>query len=312
MSRKKASSRKKTRRPDAAISFWAVAFLDLLGYRSTLARFDAFPLPTDPEQANALQYAFARAVHFRRRLLGGIQQFMDGSGSAPRLDLSRLPPSLRRMGERWRKVKILHSPGPDHIVLGCSLAPRLDHFPMRAVYTLVSTVAAASLLHLMIGADDADDTLPLRGGIDVAAGELMTPEQFLYSPALTRAYDLERTQAIYPRTVVGERFVGLLSSQVSNPDADPESQYNRALAKGVASMLFKDKDGAIVVDFLGPTLRRQQSASFARSLASRAWTYARDAYSAARKRGDYKVLMKYAWLIDYMGPRLQSWGVKPR
>lgn len=108
------------------------------------------------------------------------------------------------------------------------------------------------------------------------------------------------------------RFVGLLSSQVSNPDVDPESEYNRALAKGVASMLFKDKDGAIVVDFLAPTLRRQLSASYARSLALNAWKYAQGAYLAARKRGDYKVLMKYAWLIDYMGPRLEPWGVKSR
>ena len=296
--------------PDAAISFWVVAFLDLLGYRSTLARFDTFPLPNNPEDARALQYAFARAVHFRRRLLAGIQQFIKGSRSVSSPAFARAPKSLRTLAQGWRKVKILSSPGPDHIVLSCSLAQRADHFPMRAVHTLVTATAAASLLQLMIGGDNPDDTLAIRGGIDVAAGEMMTPENFLYSPALTRAYDLESKTAIYPRTVVGERFVGLLASEVSSPAADPESGYSKALAKRVMSMLFEDKDGAVVVDFLGPELRHHLLPSFARSLAAKAWTYARGAYSAARKRGDYKVLMKYAWLIDYMGPRLGAWGVK--
>ena len=51
-----------------ALSFWIVAFLDLLGYRSVLAKFDVFPLPEESSAQQAVISAFARVVKLRRRL----------------------------------------------------------------------------------------------------------------------------------------------------------------------------------------------------------------------------------------------------
>jgi hypothetical protein len=181
---------------------------------------------------------------------------------------------------------------------------------MRAVVNLVTTAASAMLVQLIIGADDPEDTLPLRGGIDIAPGELIQPENFLYSPALTRAYDLESKHAIYARTVAGPRFGEFLSMYVHAQESTPEAEVNRRLAARIAEHFFVDRDGAITLDFMGETMRRYASKE-AVGMAGRAWKYVNEAHARVRSTGHFDVAAKYAWLVEYMRERLPLWGVKP-
>lgn len=288
------------------ISYWVVAFLDLLGYRSVLEKIDVFPL--GPEVIPNVEQAFKRAIQFRRRLLDGIENLLArNEDSLP--DLSHLPEADQQMAATWRKAKLIKSPGPDHIVLACSLMPEVEHFPIRAVYDLVTAAAGAMLIQLSLGATNPEDTLPLRGGIDLAAGMFLEPEDFLYSPALTRAYDLEHKEAIYARTIAGRRLIHYLDSEANVNAADQTGQIQRSLAEQIRGLFFQDRDGLMVLDFMSPDLAAITEPGLGHDTVREAWLFARAAHNRARAAGDYVVASKYAWLIDYMRPRLSAWGV---
>jgi hypothetical protein len=291
------------------ISFWAVGFLDLLGYREVLAGMDVFPLPQDQAGFERLTQSFARATRLRRRLLGAMQSIMDGQQREGIFtQFPSLPPKLKAMAEGWSRVKLFRLPGPDHIVLGCSLAPSEAHFPIRGAHALLFGTAAAMLIQLWIGADDIDDTRPLRGGIDVALGCLLKPEDFLYSPALTRAYDIESKEAVFPRTVIGQRFVDAIK-ETAAATGTLEANLVAEVSRRIQNMMFLDRDGKIALDFLGDEVRETLEPNFARELAAGAWRYARAAQARAHHRNDGRVAEKYDWLVEYMRPRLANWGV---
>lgn len=313
MRRKKATNkshrvRKKVDQPGPMISFWVVAFLDILGYRSVLDKIDVFPFPDEGDGRRNLEASFARAIHLRRRLILGVNSFITSMSEAP--DLSGVPLQHRSTAASWHRARLMKSPGPDHMVLACSLLPTAGHFPLRGVYNVVGAAASALITQLSLGADDPDDTLPLRGGIDLALGTRLQPEDVLYSPALTRAYDLESKEAIYPRIVAGRRLIAFLDDQVNLPRAGAETEFQRALAKRIRDMFFCDRDGAIVLDFLGSGVREALGqGEKASDIVTLAWRYAQRAYARISDGGNERVAAKYAWLVDYMRPRISAWSV---
>ena len=164
--KKRSRGNKESRQSGEMICYWVVAFLDLLGYRSVLDKIDVLPAFSESSEMQAREEGFARAIRFRRRLIHEIRSFLASVSEAP--DLSRAPQQVRSMVGSWHKARLIQSPGPDHIILACSLMPKSGHFPLRGIYNLVGAAAAAMLIQLSLGADDPDDTLPLRGGIDLA------------------------------------------------------------------------------------------------------------------------------------------------
>src|SRR5262245_18375977 len=119
------------------MSFWAIAFLDLLGYREVLAGVDVFPLPQDPLELQRLQQSFTRSVRLRRRLVDGVKGIVGRTRERHPPQFRGLRASLKSVAEGWSQVKIFNLPGPDHMVLGCSLAPTQGHFPIRGAHALM-------------------------------------------------------------------------------------------------------------------------------------------------------------------------------
>lgn len=292
------------------ICYWVVAFLDILGYRSVLEQIDVLPAFSESKEMRALEEGFGRAIRFRRRLIHEVNSFLASVNEPP--DLSRVPQQARSMVGSCHRTRLIQSPGPDHIILACSLQSDSGHFPLRGIYNLVGAVAAAMLIQLSLGADDPNDTLPLRGGIDLALGTLLQPENFLYSPALTRAYDLESKKAIYPRAIAGQRLIDFLDSHVEAQGSSPETGFQRSLAERTRNMFFKDRDGEIVLDFLGSEVRENlgRDQKIAYEVASSAWQYVQRARAQTVDAGDEGVAAKYTWLVEYMTPRIPAWGIK--
>ena len=295
------------------VSFWAVAFLDLLGYRKVLECLDFEPGPNALNVAE-LSEAYDRAIRVRRRFMQLMKAAIEGYEGAPLPILPGMAPVPQRLQQavlQSRKIEILNTPGPDHVVLACSLVPTPEHFPMRAVATVFTGSALAALIQLMMGADEPDDALPLRGGIDIAPGVLLEPERFLYSPALTRAYELESKQAVHPRILIGERINGLIAETLNDADASEEMRISKMMTEQVRRMLLQDEDGAMILDFFGEEIRRStQIAGDTREIASKAWTFVTTTEQKKRREGNDRVADKYAWLTNYMRPRLSLWGVQ--
>ena len=116
------------------MSYWVVAFLDLLGYRSILNEFDNFPLPPDGPQRDAASRALGRAIHLRRRLLKVIHEFIEEM--AVPLEFPGHEPSqeYHRLASSLRQIKLVRAAGPDHVIIACSLMPQPGHNWIRALY----------------------------------------------------------------------------------------------------------------------------------------------------------------------------------
>jgi hypothetical protein len=287
------------------LSFWMVAFMDLLGYRSLLNGFDVFPFPTEAVELARVREALAKAVHVRQRLHTSLEAFLKGNELAPDLE-AEVPVHLRDLVRSVRSIRLISSPGPDHYILAASLARSELNFPVRSAYTLVIAAASGMLVQLARGADDPTDTLPLRGGIDIAAGIVGPPDNFLYSPSVVRAYELEG-EARYPRTLIGARVVDFVRSVSEMPGADLPAQHARDIAQRMQTMFFVDSDGKVALDFYGEAIRETFGVEPARTLAHKAWDYARAAESTARSQGKPKITEKYEWLLAYMEPRRKIW-----
>lgn len=291
------------------MSYWVVAFLDLLGYRSILNEFDIFPLPPDGPQRDAANRALARAIHLRRRLLKVIHEFMEEMAVPLEFPGQEPPQEYQRLASSLRQIKIVKAAGPDHVVLACSLMPQPGHNWIRALYTLVGACAAATLLQLSMGGDDPDDSLPLRGGIDLALGSF--DGDVLYSPALVGAYELESNNARYPRIIGSERFLAFLNSYAEIQDHSSEGNYVRALSGAIREMFFEEKDTPCTLDFFGEGVRKQlPDDDETREIALKAWRFVCFSESRFRATGNQHLQEKYAWLVEYMQPRLYLWGVK--
>jgi len=304
--KRKRGSQKEDSQPEQRMSSWVVSYLDILGYRSLLHKIDLPPDFETEEQRRVVEQAFIPPIRLRRRLITLVRRSIEGLSEPANLD--HIPRESRKIVADWHKAKVMRWDGPDNIVLATSLENRPGHFPIRGLYNLIVTVASTMIIQLSLGADDPNQTLPVRGGIDLAIGTVLQPENFLYSAAYLRAYCIECQKAIYPRTVAGERLMDYLNHLSGD---SMEIRYHNTLVTRIRSMFFQDMDGSIVLDFLGDAVRESLGQSRdGTNLVANAWNYVKAAYAAHRESGDERLIAKYEWLIDYMKPRLRSWRVE--
>jgi hypothetical protein len=90
---------------------------------------------------------------------------------------------------------------------------------------------------LATGADDPENTLPLRGGMDIGTGAVIGGQ--LYSAALKKAVVLEK-KAEFPRILIGVRMREYVESMAETEGGDMTSGYIRALMAGTLGSLFVD------------------------------------------------------------------------
>lgn len=292
------------------IAFWIVGFLDLMGYSKVLESLDSRELDwgelSQPKYAAAYERAYRIRTRFHSFLTLKSEDFPTSDYAWP----TGVGSEIKEMVTKSRKMRVIQSPGADHMVLALSMAPSEEHFPPRAFVAMLTTISVSMLMQLAIGADEPDNGLPVRGGLDIARGGRIGGDGFLYSPAMARAYAIENTQAIYPRVVVGERILEMLHSQIHDPVTTTDDQMIKGLATQANGMFFKCADGLFALDFFGSEmfeLLRDNSA--ARGMAEKAWRASLAAERRYRDQGDYRTATKYAWLVDYMRPRLPVWSI---
>lgn len=286
------------------VGYWAVAFLDLMGYGAALDAFDVYPLPSDKAAQDALTPKVVRPRHFQQRLVLGIETFIEGMRSAPQTDLSHLPAEAQRLAARWRATRIKVQPLGDAVTMELALRGDDNHFPARALDMMLMAACSASLNQLAMGDGRPEDTLPLRGGIDVGTGAVIGGQ--LYSAALKKAVVLE-DNADFPRIMVGDRLLEYVQSMANSTGFDLTTGHVRDLMRGVQELFFKDpEDGKWCLDVLGGWAANRLASD--RALVRSAYAFVQQAL--AHYQDEY-LLRKYRWLDRYMKPRLSVWGLAP-
>lgn len=271
------------------MAVWAIAYLDLMGYRGELLAVGDQPTIDEDEIARR----FSAVVDRRRILVKPIEAYF----TKTRADLYREPvaPGGPPMSQFVGAVDVTVSGFSDSVFLESSLGGSTNN-PLIPLNTIVAASIVALFVNLKAGS-------PVRGGIDIGFG--LRNNGHLYCPATVRAVELEEQCAKYPRVLVGDSLIRTLAGIASSEETD-ESR----MARIIQGVFFRDADdGRIGLDFMGEVSKRFYAPRIARSDVEAIWRFAlrsRDEFSTS---GMQKVWSYYDRLVRYMEPRLGLWGV---
>lgn len=161
----------------------------------------------------------------------GFKKIIERSANDP-TEVKRVIQAIRRLkeigeGDLFDSKQVTQF--SDCLVLSYRVDERSSVFEMivEVGYALVSLVEMGFLL---------------RGGISV--GKLIHDEEFVFGPALVRAYELESKVAINPRVVVGSEVLGF-ARKFPAEHHDPHEEANY-----VSKFLKRDSDNQKAIDYV--------------------------------------------------------------
>lgn len=225
---------------DLAMSNYAAAFIDLLGQRAQLQGCDL--LPDRVEDVLPLARASVSAVRWLHDMFAQFYTALttDPTDGDKKFDHPR--------SSEIRAVALKYQRFSDGLVIYLSLMGPPRPEVINGLYGLIAASGALCLLGLTA-------KRPIRGGIAVAWGAELNDNE-LYGCVMARAYEMENEVASYPRIAVGEHVSGYLQSVAQLDGDDIAIRYSRALANVTLSLLGRDTDGVLIVDYLGPGFRK--------------------------------------------------------
>jgi hypothetical protein len=142
-------------------------------------------------------------------------------------------------------------------------------------------IAQAAYLQLDLSLNDWF----VRGGLTL--GPIFLHDGLVYGPALIDAYDIESTQALHPRIVVGPEAIASQTAALS--------AYGDPVASPANQLLLRDDDGRVFINYLSVVFD-DPDVDYATVLAEH-----RDkiATRLVRHRGSRAIWEKYRWVADY-------------
>lgn len=268
---------------------YIVGMFDILGQKRSLYELPEIRPPGAIQDEELLEYVrgtAGRVLRIRRlfdnqfRLaLQSVEDIAGAQGATAR-QKQILTPSLRHWGMSDSYVVAIPPPDSQDF----SAVSRLID-----IFRMLDVAAAVWLLAM-------SEDLPIRGGIEVGLA-IDVGEREVYGHALAEAVRLECKVAKYPRIVVGEGLLTLLSSAVKLPAQ--RSTEEASMAKNLVGLCGKclrtDEDGQRVVDVGGAVSATQIREQIPNVLPAVARNVERQ-LKRHEDSGDTKLVMRYKWL----------------
>ncbi len=285
----------KPKRDALTFGYYLVAFVDLLGQRARLRRFNALPSNTNSTEYREFIQTIKStigAVHDLQNMASTyFKSFTRNENNNP---LNKIP-GFGRLNTT--AIKFQHF--SDGLVIYLPLRTDENYSPSKGVYGALAMCGGLCLLGL------ASKT-PVRIGISIGiATEL--GENELYGKAVADAYELESSVAQYPRVVVSDEVLNYLSGYANQeyPDNDLNGQITIKMAQASLNMLARDFDGRIIVDYLGDFFRNHLLEKADNVVYENATSFIKEELSAHQKSQDSKLAFRYSMLHGYFHANLE-------
>lgn len=274
------------------LSYYAVAFVDLLGQSEALKRLKLRP-ETDDERRDA-EDAMAKTGRLIRQMRNSFSELIDRGKDVP---LDGIPPERLEEFKKFSNPPLFQMGFSDSFVLALQLPTDIKD-PVQiaqvanGVFLMLLGLAGTTLIATSSG-------VPLRGGVDINLGMDVFPNE-VYGPALMNAYRLESEIAQYPRTVLGRNLLHFLYWLNQLKDDHPMLELAKRMGRRCNSLMREDHDGHVMIHFLSPMLRDAlKTDDFDNRWAhARAWTV--DEIRRFSKAGDDKHRARYIQLVRYL------------
>lgn len=289
---------------DIRLNNYLVAFIDVLGQRSALAKLTRMPITQEEkdEATSIIEQTYSKVKATR--------VFFESFFAASKKD----HPSLDTLDEDTAneirentKSNVGYTHFSDSTVVSVSLASDEGDLCETTSGVLDALAAACYAQISTLGGG-----IPIRGGIEIGPGSPIG-DQEVYGPVLNSAYHLESRRAGYPRIVVGPELVrfihGLAEFEPSTTRDEFAVQYGQ-LSRG---LLTTDEDGLWITDFAGRQTRQVFEGSRACELGNaaeifrKACEFVESEYLRFRDAGIHVLAARYLWLRRYLDRRSECW-----
>jgi hypothetical protein len=280
------------------VGYYTVCLIDILGQRNKLVRWAT--LPPDGQQ-NA---GFLEALRDTVGIVDGVAEAFRKYFHAIEQHQPMASPTLTQqhlsIQRQLQNCKLSVQQFSDTLVFYSPVAMEGGHISVSSIYRSL-TAAALIMLFSLAG------KVSLRGAICIGTGLELSPCNF-YGPALVEAHQLESEVAKYPRILVSPELATLITTP-STLSVDPMiNNISVKLMTATASLLHRDEDGQLCVDFLGRGIQEIfGTGPDTLQLARSAIEFVED--QASHYGNDKKLGPRYQALAAYTKARRSLWGM---
>ena len=275
-------------------SNYCASFLDLLGQRDSMLGQDLLRLDADGHAIaptkKSMQDSVGKIVSFQR----DADIFLN---ERPETTIrERLNEDQKSSYDKVKDITMKRQRWSDGLVLYTTMQVVA---PMNAIYEVM--FASACLCFQQIA-----KKAPIRGGLDISWGAELHDEE-LYGAIIANSYSLESEVAQYPRIVVNDRvndYLHIAAAEIES--TDPTLQMNAAIAEFCKGLLIRDLDGYLILDYLGPAIRKTIAEEAFAELLKLARAYAHEQYDHFRREKKSVLAARYNWLVHYLENRFEA------
>lgn len=279
--------------PFMTVSYYLVAFIDLLGQKNDLKKLPPDFSFADPEKREEL-------VQYIKRTFGTVQHFYEAFEDYFKANsdyqYSRLPPAI---AQKLKQSRVKYQTFTDGITIFTSLQETGKSIPVQDVFAILSACASMFIMFLSI-------EKPLRGGVDIGIG-METAKHGIYGPVVVQAYELESVIADYPRIAVGNGVDKYLQSEANLPGSDLFSAYRRSMSEKCRNILCLDTDGTRIIHYLGKGFKESVANDLLGDLPLNAYEFVTRETERFKIENDKKLHNRYARLKQYFDRELDRW-----
>lgn len=270
-----------------------VAFVDLLGQRALLKKLDTLPKNKDKGCNDYKEF-----IKNIKKTIGAVDDLQTSCRDyfkAFTKDEINDPYNVISALKRLSKTEIKFQHFSDGLVIYVPLRTDAGFSPVKGVYGALAACGSLCLLGLA-------KKRPIRIGAAISvAAELRDNE--LYGKAVVDAYELESEVAQYPRVVLANEVVDYLTAYATQQCGnDIACKIEAKTAEACLSMLSRDFDGYVIVNYLGQFFQEKIMGSPNQDnvdLLQRAYAYIDDQVKQSQASQNSKLALRYSILHGY-------------
>ncbi len=286
---------------DFFVSYHVVCLIDLLGQKEKLANWAKLPpdLQPTPEFIHAIKQTAGTIVSFQ-------EQFEEFFHQCDKPDewVEALSQDEKNRYYRYRECRLITQQFSDTFVFYAPMPNShkdVSVFPLRRI---LSTCCWLMTRSLAAG-------IPLRGAICIGTGMELAERNF-YGPALAEAHYLESKVTKYPRILISTDAAQFAQGNAGFSQNVIIETMMKELAIICRSLLCRDVDGKVIVDFLGQgafDYMEEVDLGYI-SWVEKAYRFVKSETLRFQQEKNEKLAPRYAALQEYMEARLSIWGLQ--
>jgi hypothetical protein len=286
---------------------YIVAFIDMLGQKDSLGKIPKIVTnDTDIESLiPSLKETYGKRKQVRQIISDYFKAYLQSDRNKDRYN--KLSENQKKLSEQMLYPHISTEYWGDSIIFYSKLPIPTGDVNLTVIFAMLLACATGMLISF-------GGRTPLRGGIEIGT----TLEGFdygIYGSALFGAYQLEKNIANYPRIVIGEELIKLLSFYGDSEQTDVISAINKEAANMCLGMIYKDKDGYSIIDFLNKKITEfslidNETLKGIKDSIAKGFQFICDELERFKKERNSKLAFRYQLLKDYYIMRLKDWEIR--